>query len=49
MKWILVSKIRGYFSPSFSCFAIRSSGNCQRALVVESGMVRNQMATHSTS
>jgi hypothetical protein len=46
-KRYLVDKIRRLFPrPSFFCFA---AGNCQRALVDESGMIRNKMGTHNTS
>jgi hypothetical protein len=39
-----------YFSSSFSCFATRCSvGDCQRALLGESGMIINKMGTHNRS
>jgi hypothetical protein len=47
MKEILVGKIHGNFSPSFSCFATNClSGYCQTALVGELGMIRTQMDEH---
>jgi hypothetical protein len=45
----------GQNSGSFSCLISPAflldvcSGNCQRALVDKSGMIRNQIGTHSSS
>jgi hypothetical protein len=49
-KEIIVGKIHGHFSPSFSCFVLLlgvSPGYCHRALAGESGMIRTQAAKHN--
>lgn len=49
-KDISYEKFSSHLSPSFSCFATRSSAsNCHTALMDESGMIINQKETNNRS